>query len=282
MHINFLKNLEDETKRLMKELGFIVPSFEELRLNDKRDEILKNKIPYYDLKNLLLHFLTVNCRRIPVIKRTVHLSENLKNNKNISEVVGAIQNGYDFNKLQSYKLTKSDQSKDLDLLNTELEIYQLELKESRNGGALLIYLNGEDAYLIDILMDENYGELKLHSSSTKLIQIMYDNWPDLIKPNAFKKGSYDASIIVNDGSENQHLSAACTADKTSFSAAIKCDQLFSTANYLQALVEANCGKIKEMLLTHTINPSIKLILREDLNFLLVESDTNTLINIVEN
>jgi len=67
MNFDFLSDLADELQRLLQEAELTVPTYEQLRLQDKRGEEPKRKIQHYDLSNLLIHFFPVYSQCTPSV-----------------------------------------------------------------------------------------------------------------------------------------------------------------------------------------------------------------------
>lgn len=290
MNINFLDDLADELKRLLKSMGLAVPTYEQLRAQDKRNEKYSNG-PYYDLNNLLIHFHTVFLRRIPIKPWKVHISPNIKDRKEINDIEKMLKNGENMNALLSNKVKNLNQRKHHDLLAYEWGIYHFHFEESRSNELLFVYFNHDDAYLIDILEHERPDSTNVTWTNTNLIQIIHDNWPDVINGYIFtkcsespiltneqrknlRKKSGNSNIIVSDGTEYMPLGGGFTSSKHPSRAIYLSDYLFYEAKKMQDLVENNFSAIKESLESYTLDPNLKLRLDDELNVYLVEVDKN--------
>ena len=230
MSLDFLSDLSDELQILLKGYGLNVPSFEQLRQQDKRSEELKNKIGNNDLHNLLLHFFTVYSRRLPVRKWNVHISDKLSDAAEIIDIADKLSHGEDVNSLLSNRVRKLNQSKFADLLLAEWGIHHLHFEENRSDELLFIYFNGNDSYLIDILKHEKADGAVVTWTNTDLIQVMHDNWPNVLRPYIFKTNSQSpvltteqrrtlrnkaatTTVIVNDGTEYMPMGGGYSASK---------------------------------------------------------------------
>lgn len=299
MNFDFLSDLADELQRLLKEAGLIVPTYEQLRLQDKRSEELKSKIQHYDLSNLLIHFFTVYSRRIPITQWNVHTSSKLDGRNEISDIVRKLESGEDVNGLLSNKVKKINQVKHADLLRSEWGIYHLHFKESRSEELLFVYFNESNAYLIDILKHEKRDGSVVTWTNTDLVQIMHDNWPHLIKPYIFKTNSNapvltteqrrtlrkkagNTNIVVSDGTEYMPLGGGFSSSKHPIHAVMQSDFLFLAVKKLQTDVRNNCPAIKKALGEYTPEPHLKLKLDDSFQPLVVESEKGILLNLQAN
>jgi len=296
MALNFFSDLVDELQRLLKDANLQVPTFEQLNLQDKRSEEIKNKIKNYDLMNLLLHFFTVYSRRIPVIKWNVHISSNLQGQNEINEIINKLESGEDINELLSRKVTRLNQARNADLLKYEWGIYHLHFCKERSGKLLFIYLNEGNAYLLDILKHEEAGSSAVTWTNTDLIQIIHDNWPQVIKPFIYKtnsttpilttnqrktlrKKAANTFVVVDDGTEYMPLGLGFTSSKHPMPAILQSDNLLRTVRDLQDTVQKNYPIIKQVLAEQTTDPIIKLKLDDNFQPFIVESKTHTLLNL---
>ena len=198
MNLDFLKQLELEVKNKITDYGLAVPSYKQLREQDKRDEEIKEKIENYDLENLLLHFLTIHTRRVPVKKWKVCISKNLEGKTEINEIISMLESGKDINCLLSNRIKKINQTKNPDLLRSEWGIYHLHFKKSRSDELLFVYFTSDSAYLIDILGHEKPDGSVVTWTNTDLIQILHDNWCDVIKQFVYKKDSKTPVLNVEE------------------------------------------------------------------------------------
>jgi len=299
MNIDFLSDLADELQRLLQEAELTVPTYEQLRLQDKRSEELKGKIQYYDLSNLLVHFFTVYSRRIPVIRWNVHISSKLEGRNEINDIIRKLESGENVNGLLSNKIKELNQAKHADLLRSEWGIYHLHFQESRSEELLFVFFNVNNAYLIDIMKHEKAGGSVVTWTNTDLIQIMHDNWSHVIEPYIFKidsnapvltteqrrtlrKKAGNTTIVVNDGTEYMPLGGGFSCSKHPVNAVLQSDFLFLTVKQLQADVRDNYPVIKEALVEYTSAPSLKLKLNDSFQPLVVESEKGILLNLQAN
>lgn len=289
MNFEFLTDLAEEIQRLLQEAGLTVPTYEQLRLQDKRSDELKSKIQHYDLSNLLIHFFTVYSRRIPVTNWNVHISSKLKGRNEILDIMHKLEGGEDVNGFLSNKVKKLNQAKHADLLRSEWGIYHLHFKVSRSEDLLFVYFNENDAYLIDILKHEKPDESVVTWTNTDLIQIMHDNWSNVIEPYIFKtdsdapvltteqrrvlkKKAGNTNVVVSDGTEYMPLGGGFSSSKHPIGAVTKSDFLFFTVKNLQAVVEDNHLSIKQALADHTSEPTLMLKLDDNLQPLIIEAE----------
>ena len=299
MNFDFLADLAEEIQRLLQEAGLTVPTYEQLRLQDKRSDELKSKIQHYDLSNLLIHFFTVYSRRIPVTNWNVHTSSKLKGRNEILDIVHKLEGGEDVNGFLSNKVTELNQAKHADLLRSEWDIYHLHFKKSRSEDLLFVYFNKNNAYLIDILKHEKPDGSVVTWTNTDLIQIMHDNWSNVIEPYIFKTDSNTpvltteqrrilrkkaaiTTVVVSDGTEYLPLGGGFSSSKHPIGAVIQSDFLLHTVKKLQAFVEDNHLCIKQALADHISKPTLKLRLDDNFQPLIVEAENNILINLLQN
>ncbi|MCF6209572.1 MAG: hypothetical protein L3J88_01010 [Gammaproteobacteria bacterium] len=299
MNFDFLSDLADELQRLLQEAELTVPTYEQLRSQDKRSEELKNKIQHYDLSNFLVNFFTVYSRRIPVTQWNVHISSKLERWNEISDIARKLESGEDVNGLLSNKSKKLNQAKHADLLRSEWGIYHLHFKESRSEKLLFVYFNMNNAYLIDIMKHEKADGSSVTWTNTDLIQIMHDNWPHVIEPYIFKidsdtpvltteqrrtlrKKAANTTIVVSDGTEYMPLGGGFSHSKYPILAVIQSDSLLLTVKQLQAYVKDNYPVIKETLVEYTSTPNLKLKLDDNFQPLVVESEKGILLNLQAN
>lgn len=287
MDIDFLSDLSDELQAALKECGLNVPSPEQLRQQDKRSEELKDKIENYDLHNLLHHCFTVYSRRIPVRKWNVHISDKLSESSEVIEIVNKLSHGDDMNVLLSNRVRKLNQSKSADLLLAEWGIHHLHFEESRSNELLFIYFSESDAYLIDILQHETADGSVVTWTNTDLIQVMHENWPNVLRPYVFKTNSQspvltteerrtlrnkaaNTTIAVNDGTEYMPMGGGYSASKHPVHAIVQSDFLYLTVKQLQKTVEENYPAIQQTLSTYTTSPKLELKLGTNLEPMVVE------------
>lgn len=299
MNFNFLSDLSDELQRVLQEAGLLVPTYDQLRSQDKRSEELKNKIEHYDLSNLLVHFFTVFSRRIPITKWNVHISSKLMGRNEISNIVQGLESGDDVNGLLSNKVKKLNQAKHADLLRSEWGIYHLHFKEDRSEELLFVYFNEGNAYLLDIMKHEKADGSVVTWTNTDLIQIIHDNWPHVIESSIFKSDSDapvltteqrrtlrrkagNTNVVVSDGAEYMPLGGGFSSSKHPISAVIQSDFLLLRVKQLEVIVRENYPVIEQALLEHTANPTLKLKLDDNFQPLVVESEKGILLNLQEN
>ncbi|EPC03352.1 hypothetical protein L861_17575 [Litchfieldella anticariensis FP35 = DSM 16096] len=299
MNFNFLSDLADELQRRLKEAGLLVPTYEQLRTQDKRSEQIKSQIEYYNLSNLLVHYFTVYSRRIPIIQWNVHVSSKLAERNEISNIVQKLESGEDVNGLLSNKVKKLNQAKHADLLRSEWGIYHLHFKENRSEDLLFVYFNEDNAYLLDILKHEKPDGSVVTWTNTDLIQIIHDNWPHIIESSIFKtdsdapvltaeqrrtlrKKTTNTNVVVSDGTEYMPLGGGFSSSKHPVSAVIQSDFLLHRVKQLQASVRDNYSVIEKALAEHTTTPNLKLKLDDNFQPLVVESEKGILLNLQEN
>jgi hypothetical protein len=298
MKMDFFSDLSKELQRILKEFGLTAPTFEQLRLQDKRSDELKNKIENYDLRNLLLHFFTVYSRRVPVLKWKVHISDRLVDSKEISGIITKLSNGEDLNSLLSNRVSKLNQKKFADLLLSEWGIFHLHFDEKRSENLLFIYFSDANAYLIDILPHEKADGSVVTWTNTDLIQVMHDNWPSVLRPYIFKTKSEspvltteqrrtlrnkaaNSTVIVNDGTEYMPMGGGYSASKHPANAVIKSDFLYQTVERLQFIVEKNHSAIQQALSSYTASPQLELKLGDNLEPVVIEVVHKIHVNLCE-
>ncbi|MGD8116182.1 hypothetical protein [Vibrio sp. TRT 29B02] len=298
MNIDFLSDLSGELQVALRESGLIVPSPEQLRQQDRRSEELKEKIEHYDLHNLLNHFFTVYSRRVPVQKWNIHISDKLSNSNKIVELASKLSRGDDVNALLSNRVLKLNQSKFADLLLAEWGIHHLHFEENRSDELLFIYFSGSDAYLIDILQHEKADGSVVTWTNTDLIQVMHDNWPNVLRPYILKTNSNSPilttderrtlrkkaatnTVIVNDGTEYLPMGGGYSSSKHPTHAIMQSDFLYLTVKQLQMVVEDNYPAIKQALSTYTSSPKLELKLGDNLEPMVVEVVHNVQLNLIQ-
>ncbi|MEL0602832.1 hypothetical protein [Pseudoalteromonas undina] len=296
MNVDFLSDLEEEIAKALREANLSVPTSEQLRTQDKRSEELKLNILHYDIKNILLHFFTVKSRLIPVVTWNVHISDRLRDREEIQDIVYKLENGQNVNSLLSNKVRKLNQAKNSDQLRSEWGIYHLHFVESRSQELLFIYFSGNDAYLIDILGHENPDGTIVTWTNTDLIQVLHDNWPQVIEASIFqknsrvpilttgqrrtlRKNSANTTVVVSDGTEYLPLAGGFSSSKHPTSAVIQADYLLNEVLRLEEIVQSNIDVIKQALITNTPEPNLKLRLGNNFQPKIIESTHNTLVNL---
>ena len=298
MNIDFLSDLSGELQVALRKSGLIVSSPEQLRQQDRRSEELKEKIEHYDLHNLLNHFFTVYSRRVPIQKWNIHISDKLSNSNKIVELASKLSRGDDVNALLSNRVLKLNQSKFADLLLAEWGIHHLHFKENRSDELLFIYFSDSDAYLIDILQHEKADGSVVTWTNTDLIQVMHDNWPNVLRPYIFKTNSNSpvlttdqrrtlrkkaatTTVIVNDGTEYLPMGGGYSSSKNPIHAITQSDFLYLTVKQLQMVVEDNYPAIKQALSTYTSSPRLELKLSDNLEPMVVEVVHNVQLNLTQ-
>ena len=294
MQFDFFEDLKNELQRLLKEMGLRVPTNKQLYLQDKRSDDFKNKDKYYDLRNLLIHFFTAYSRMVPVIKWNVYVSDKLKNRNEIIDIQSKLKTGTDINKLLSRNVKKLNQTKYNDLLKYEWGIYHFHFKEDRSNELLFVYLNESSAYLLDILEHEKPDGSIVTWTNTDLIQIIHDNWPNVIKPfiflensnskkltteerKALRRRSGSSHIIVTDGTEYIPLGSGISISKHPNEAIEQSDLLFKSVKRLQTVVQNNIPTFKKKLIGYTSEPNLQLILNEKLRPQVVEMKSKIIV-----
>ena len=238
-------------------------------------------------------------RRIPVIKWNVHTSSELEGRNKINEIINKLERGEDVNRLLSNKVKKLNQAKNADLLKSEWGIYHLHFREERSEELLFIYLNDGNAYLLDILKHEKADGVVVTWTNTDLIQIMHNNWPQVIKPFVYKANSTaiilttkqrrtlrkkagNSNVVVNDGTEYMPIGFGFSSSKHPTSAVIQSDHLLFKVKELQATVKENYQSIKQALVEHTTAPIIKLKIDDNFQPFVVESKKRILLTLEPN
>ncbi|EHW0638253.1 hypothetical protein ABMX92_21570 [Vibrio vulnificus] len=298
MNIDFLSDLSEELQVALRKSGLIAPSPDQLRQQDRRSEELKEKIEHYDLHNLLNHFFTVYPRRVPVQKWNIHISDKLSNSNKIVELASKLSRGDDVNALLSNRVLKLNQSKFADLLLAEWGIHHLHFEENRSNELLFIYFSGSDAYLIDILQHEKADGSVVTWTNTDLIQVMHDNWPNVLRPYIFKTNSNSpilttderrtlrkkaatTTVIVNDGTQYLPMGGGYSSSKHPTDAIAQSDFLYSTVKQLQIVVENNYPAIKQALSAYTSSPKLELKLGDNLEPMVVEVVHSVQLNLLQ-
>ena len=196
MEVDFFKDLETEIKEKLKDFGYPIPSFEELRKQHISATEAHLSYMHYDIKNLVLHFLTVTERRIPIKKWNIHISPQLQNRTEIVNLVTMLSKGEDANSLLSNRIKSRHQNDKYshDLLRYEWGIYHLHFTKKRSKNLLFAFIHHDDIYLIDILPHENKKLGNVTWTNTDLIQTLHDNWPHVIARAIFKTDSKETLI----------------------------------------------------------------------------------------
>ncbi|MDC5721927.1 hypothetical protein [Vibrio europaeus] len=296
MKVDFLSDLSAELKSALKGSGFNVPTYEQLRKQDRRSNELKNKIESYDLHNLLNHFFTVYTRRLPVRKWNVHVSDKLLGSSKITDIVNHLSGGNDVNSLLSHRVRKLNQSKFADLLLSEWGIHHLHFEEHRSNELLFVYFNEDDAYLIDILQHEKADGSVVTWTNTDLVQVMHDNWPNVLRPfvhntnsqsqeltteerRTLRNKAVSTTVIVSDGTEYMPMGGGYSSSKHPINAIMQSDFLYLKVKWLQAAVEENYPAIQQALSAYTTKPKLKLKLDQNLEPMVVEITQSVQLNL---
>lgn len=291
MEIDFFTDLNNELEKFLTDNGLPVPDPLMLREHDTRPDESKNKIVHYDLKNLLLHVFSVKGRFVPVRRWDVHISNKLIGDPKISEIVSKLANGEGVTGFLSNGRAEEDQVKYADRLLSEWGIHHLHFKESRTKELLFVFFDSGGAYIIDIL-----DHSKANWINTDLIQTIHDNWPELFKQYIYKSDSTPekltvdqrralrdcnalTTVVVNDGTEYLPMGGGHTHSRHPTGAVIKSDMLFHDVKMLQSAVLNDVESIRSALLHVTKSPKLNLKLDENLSPFIVESNSNSLIDL---
>lgn len=290
MEVDFFKDLETEIKEKLKDFGYPIPSFAELRKQDicATEAHLSDK--YYNIKNLVLHFLTVIERRIPIKRWNIYISPQLKNRTEIAYLVSTLSNGEDVNPFLSKQVKGQHQNKKTDLLRFEWGIYHIHFEEGGKGDEMLfVYFDDNEAYLLDILLHENDGAQHITWTNTDLIQILHDNWPHVISHMIFKtdsgeiisqeerktmrKKAANTSVTVADGTEYMPIGGGFTSSKHPQKAAINTLRMIRRTEELESIVLNNEHNINSRLLFNESNTNlnVKLELTDGLNLKVINT-----------
>lgn len=297
MEIDFKKDLKLEIERIITEYGYKPPSFQDLKVQDKRDQNLVANIADYDLQNLLLHFFTVRSRRIPIKKWQVHISPELKTHPNYTlckPIVEKLKNGEDVNNLLSKKVKKTNQKKSshTDLLLYEWGIYHLHFSEAGSDNLLFVFLNNDEAYFLNILRHEKKSIGNVTWTNTDLIQILHNNWPSTISNRIFRKGSKsklltteqrktlrqkasNTTVIVSDNTEYLPLGGGFSSSRHPVSSVMQSDRLLLDIRTLEKAVRGREAVIRNALSRPTEKLKIRLYLDDELQITVVEENTRT-------
>ncbi|MEM6232409.1 hypothetical protein [Shewanella scandinavica] len=290
MEVDFFKDLETEIKEKLKGFGYPIPSFEELRKQHISATEAHLSYKHYDIKNLVLHFLTVTERRIPIKKWNIHISPQLKNRTEIVNLVTMLSKGEDVNPFLSKQVKGQHQNKKTDLLRFEWGIYHIHFEEGGKGDEMLfVYFDGNKAYLLDILLHEKNGAHHITWTNTDLIQILHDNWPHVISHMIFKtdneeivsqeerktmrKKAANTSVTVADGTEYMPIGGGFTSSKHTQKAAINTLRMIRRTEELELIVLNNEHNINSRLLFNESNTNlnVKLELTDGLNLKVINT-----------
>lgn len=300
MEVDFFKDLELEIKEKLKDFGYPIPSFEELRKQHISATEAHLSYKHYDIKNLVLHFLTVTERRIPIKKWNIHISPQLQKRTEIVNIVSMLSKGEDANSLLSNRIKSRHQNnKDShDLLRYEWGIYHLHFTKKRSKNLLFVFIHHDDIYLIDILPHENKKQGNVTWTNTGLIQTLHDNWPHVIARAIFKTDSKETltteqrrnlrenggntHVSVQDGTEYMPMGGGFSCSKHPVGAVIGADRLVDRVRVLEHWVQNNEQAIRQALDLHDRDIDIKLILDESYIPQVFEVTKNALLTLIPN
>lgn len=290
MEVDFFKDLETEIKEKLKGFGYPIPSFEELRKQHISATEAHLSYKHYDIKNLILHFLTVTERRIPIKKWNIHISPHLQNRTEIVNLVTMLSKGEDVNPFLSKQVKGQHQNKKTDLLRFEWGIYHIHFEEGGKGDEMLfVYFDCNEAYLLDILLHEKNGAHHITWTNTDLIQILHDNWPHVISHMIFKtdseeiisqeerktmrKKAANTSVTVADGTEYMPIGGGFTSSKHPQKAAINTLRMIRRTEELESIILNNEHNINSRLLFNESNKNlnVKLELTDGLNLKVINT-----------
>ncbi|MCS6192603.1 hypothetical protein [Shewanella baltica] len=301
MEVDFFKDLETEIKEKLKGFGYQIPSFEELSKQHISATEAHLSYKHYDIKNLILHFLTVTERRIPIKKWNIHISPRLQNRPETANMVSMLSHGVDVNPFLSKQVKARHQNKDnkTDLLRFEWGIHHIHFEEGGKGDDMLfVYFDGDDAYLLDILLHEKKEVGNVTWTNTSLIQILHDYWPQAISRAILQTGSKEiltqeerrilrkkagnTTVTVEDGTEYLPLGGSFTSSKHPARAIIGTDRLVDRVRVLEHWVLHNEQVIRQALDLHNRDIDIKLVLDENYMPRVFEVTKRALLNLIPN
>jgi hypothetical protein len=300
MEVDFFKDLETEIKEKLKDFGYPIPSFEELRKQHISATEAHLSYKHYDIKNLVLHFLTVTERRIPIKKWNIHISPQLQNRTEIVNLVTMLSKGEDANGLLSNRIKSRHQNDKYshDLLRYEWGIYHLHFTKKRSKNLLFAFIHNDDIYLIDILPHENKKLGIVTWTNTDLIQTLHDNWPHVIARAFFKTDSEETltteqrqilrdkggntSVTVQDGTEYMPMGGGFSSSMHPVRAVIGTDRLVDRVRVLEHWVQHNEQAIRQAVDLHDRDIDIKLILDESYIPQVFEVTKKALLNLIPN
>lgn len=296
MEVDFFKDLETEIKEKLKDFGYPIPSFEELRKQHISATEAHLSYKHYDIKNLVLHFLTVTERRIPIKKWNIHISPQLQNRTEIVNLITMLSKGEDVNPFLSKQVKGQHQNKKTDLLRFEWGIYHIHFEEGGKGDEMLfVYFDGNEAYLLDILLHEKNGAHHITWTNTDLIQILHDNWPHVIARAIFKTDSKETltteqrqilrnkgantNVTVRDGTEYMPIGGGFSCSKHPVRAVIGADVLVDKVRVLEQWTINSEQQIKATLKQND-NIEVRLILDSNYNPHVYEVTQNVVLNLL--
>ncbi len=290
MELDFFKDLETEIKEKLKGFGYPIPSFKELRKQhiNANEALLSYK--HYDIRNLVLHFLTVTERRIPIKKWSIHISPQLQKRTEIVNIISMLSKGEDINPFLSKQVKGKHQNKKTDLLRFEWGIYHIHLEKGGKGDEMLFaYFDGNEAYLLDTLLHEKSGAQHITWTNTDLIQTLHDNWPHVISHMIFRTDSEEvitqeerkavrinaanANVTVADKTEYMPIGGGFTSSKHPQKAAINALRIIKRTDELESKILNNEHNINSLLLIDkpSTNLKIKLELTDGLNLKVINT-----------
>ncbi|MGI2107309.1 hypothetical protein ACRN9A_19455 [Shewanella frigidimarina] len=297
MEVDFFKDLELEIKEKLSEFGYPIPSFVELRKQHFSATEAHLCHRHYDIKNLVLHFLTVTERRIPIKKWNIHISPQLKNRTEIVNIESMLSKGEDVNPFLSKQVKGKHQNKKTDLLRFEWGIYHIHLEEGGKGDEMLfVYFDGNEAYLLDILLHEKDGAEHITWTNTDLIQILHDNWPHVIEGHIYgtdsketltpeqhrnaRKNGCVTFVTVKDATEYMPMGGGFTSSKHPAMAVIGADRLVDKVNVLEQWTINNEQQIKSALKLNDNNIEVRLVLDSNYNPYVYEVTQKAVLNLL--
>ena len=198
--------------------------------------------------------------------------------------------GKDVNPFLSKQVKGQHQNKKTDLLRFEWGIYHIHFEEGGKGDEMLfVYFDGNEAYLLDILLHEKNGANHITWTNTDLIQILHDNWPHVIARAIFKTDSKETltteqrqilrnkaantNVTVRDGTEYMPIGGGFSCSKHPQKAAENTLRMLKRTEELESMVLNNNNNIKNLLLIDksSKNIKIKLELTDGLNLKVINT-----------
>jgi hypothetical protein len=298
MEVDFFKDLETEIKEKLKDFGYPIPSYEELRTQHISATEAHLSYKHYDIKNLVLHFLTVTERRIPIKKWNIHISPQLQNRTEIVNIVSMLSKGEDANSLLSNRIKSRHQNDKYshDLLRYEWGIYHLHFTKKRSKNLLFAFIHHDDIYLIDILPHENKKLGNVTWTNTDLIQTLHDNWPHVIARAFFKTGSKETltteqrrnlrenggntHVTVRDGTEYMPMGGSFSSSMHPARAVTGTDRLVDRVRVLEQWTINSEQQIKDALKLNDNNIEVRLVLDSNYKPHVYEVTQKTVLNLL--
>ena len=165
MKIDFLNDLRNLIKSNLKLMGYSLPQNQEL-------------------PPLMLYYSNITKRLIAPQKRTVKISKEICKDdlklKKVDILKTKIENGDDINAFQSNKIKNNPMYQDK--LFNDWEIHHIHFAKEKTKELLFVFFDQKNAYLIDIMPHENPELGIITWANSNLIQILHNNWPDLLIP----------------------------------------------------------------------------------------------------